>query len=138
MAGMRGETAELFQQSYDFLESLPVSQLHPFTYSERSGTKALEIKPVIPGPERHERTARLVALSEQKLQEFYHSQFGQTRRVLWEQPSMLRDGSYAPMHGFTENYVRVEREYAPELVNVCQEVVLGNSIRQTTQGPVII
>lgn len=138
MAGMRGETAELFQQSYDFLESLPVSQLHPFTYSERSGTKALEIKPVIPGPERHERTARLVALSEQKLQEFYRSQFGQTRRVLWEQPSMLRDGSYAPMHGFTENYVRVEREYAPELVNVCQEVVLGNSIRQTTQGPVII
>lgn len=138
MAGMRGETAKLFQQSYDFLESLPVSQLHPFTYSERSGTKALEIKPVIPGPERHERTARLVSLSEQKLQEFYRSQFGQTRRVLWEQPSMLRDGSYAPMHGFTENYVRVEREYAPELVNVCQEVVLGNSIRQTTQGPVII
>ncbi len=138
MAGMRGETEELFQKSYDFLESLPVSQLHPFTYSERSGTKALEIKPVIPGPERHERTARLVSLSEQKLQDFYASQFGKTRRVLWEQPSVLRDGSYAPMHGFTENYVRVEREYAPELVNVCQEVVLGNSIRQTSQGPVII
>lgn len=138
MAGMRGETAELFEQSYEFLQSLPVSQLHPFTYSERSGTKALEIKPVIPGPERHERTARLVALSEQKLHEFYRTQFGQSRRVLWEQPAKLRSGEYAPMHGFTENYVRVERPYDPALVNVCQEVVLGNTIAETTQGPVIV
>lgn len=138
MAGMRGETAELFEQSYAFLQSLPVSQLHPFTYSERSGTKALEIKPVIPGPERHERTARLVALSEQKLHEFYRTQFGQSRRVLWEQPAKLRSGEYAPMHGFTENYVRVERPYDPALVNVCQEVVLGNTIAETTQGPVIV
>lgn len=137
MAGMRGETAELFQQSYDFLQSLPVSQLHPFTYSERSGTRALDIKPVIPGPERHERTARLVALSEQKLQAFYQTQFGQTRRVLWEQPAQLRSGGYALMHGFTENYVRVERLYDPALVNVCQEVVLGQSIGQTTQGPTL-
>lgn len=137
MAGMRGETAELFERSYEFLESLSVSQLHPFTYSERNGTKALEIKPVVPGPERHERTARLVALSEQKLHDFYRTQFGQTRHVLWEQPALLRDGQYAPMHGFTENYVRVERPYDPALVNVCQEVVLGNEIKQTTQGPVL-
>ncbi len=137
MAGMRGETAELFTKSYDFLASLPVSQLHPFTYSERSGTRALDIKPVIPGPERHERTARLVALSEQKLQDFYRTQFSQTRYVLWEQPAQLRNGEFAPMHGFTENYVRVERSYDPALVNVCQEVVLGDSIKATTQGLVI-
>lgn len=137
MAGMRGETAEFFTKSYDFLASLPVSQLHPFTYSERSGTRALDIKPVIPGPERHERTARLVALSEQKLQDFYRTQFSQTRHVLWEQPAQLRNGEFAPMHGFTENYVRVERSYDPALVNVCQEVVLGDSIKATTQGLVI-
>ena len=119
MAGMRGETAELFQQSYDFLDSLPISQLHPFTYSERTGTKALEIKPVIPVRERHERTARLVELSEQKLRTFYDSQVGTTRRVLWEQPAKGK-----PMHGFTENYIRVEAPYQPDLINVCQEIKL--------------
>ncbi len=120
MAGMRGETAELFQKSYDFLNSLPVSQLHPFTYSERTGTKALEIKPVIPVRERHERTARLVELSERKLNAFYTSQLGTTRRVLWEQPAKGK-----PMQGFTENYVRVEAAYQPELINVCEEIVLS-------------
>lgn len=132
MAGMRGETAELFQKSYDFLESLPVSQLHPFTYSERNGTKALEIKPIVPMPERHERTARLVALSEKKLAEFYTSQMGKTRKVLWEQPPKGK-----PMHGFTENYVRVEHPYVEQWINECREVVLGNSIGESNQGPVL-
>lgn len=133
MAGMRGETAELFQKSYDFLESLSVSQLHPFTYSERSGTRALEIKPVIPGPERHERTARLVALSDKKLRDFYKTQFGKTRKVLWEEPTHGKK----VMHGFTENYIRVETPFDPALVNVCQEVVLGNEIVETSQGPAV-
>lgn len=132
MAGMRGETAELFQKSYDFLESLPISQLHPFTYSERNGTKALEIKPIVPMPERHERTARLVALSEKKLAEFYTSQMGKTRKVLWEQPPKGK-----PMHGFTENYVRVEHPYVEQWINECREVVLGNTIGESNQGPVL-
>lgn len=132
MAGMRGETAELFNKSYDFLESLPVSQLHPFTYSERNGTKALEIKPIVPMPERHERTARLVALSEKKLTEFYTSQMGKTRKVLWEQPPKGK-----PMHGFTENYVRVEHPYVEQWINECREVVLGNTIGESNQGPVL-
>ena len=132
MAGMRGETAELFNKSYDFLESLPVSQLHPFTYSERNGTKALEIKPIVPMPERHERTARLVALSEKKLAEFYTSQMGKTRKVLWEQPPKGK-----PMHGFTENYVRVEHQYVEQWINECREVVLGNTIGESNQGPVL-
>ncbi len=133
MAGMRGETAELFEQSYQFLESLPVSQLHPFTYSERTGTKALEIKPVIPVRERHERTARLVELSEKKLRDFYTSQMGTTRRVLWEQPSAGR-----PMHGFTENYIRVEAPYEASLINQCTEVVLGHRLGESSQGLVIL
>lgn len=138
MAGMRGETAQLFEQSYDFLKSLPVSQLHPFTYSERSGTKALEIKPIVPMPERHERTARLVALSEQKLQEMYASQVGTTHRVLWEQPPLQKDGRYAPMHGFTENYIRCQRPYDPALVNVCCEQRLGGEVVETNQGPAVV
>lgn len=134
MAGMRGETAELFDKSYAFLESLPVSQLHPFTYSERNGTKALEIKPVVPVRERHERTSRLVALSEQKLIGFYQSQAGTKRKVLWEQP----EAGKTVMHGFTENYIRVEHAYVPEWVNTCTEVTLSNQIGDSTQGPVVI
>lgn len=134
MAGMRGETADLFQKSYDFLESLSVSQLHPFTYSERSGTRALEIKPVIPGPERHERTARLVALSDKKLRDFYKTQFGKTKKVLWEEPTHGKK----VMHGFTENYIRVEAPFNPALVNVCQEVILGNEMVETSQGPAVL
>lgn len=135
MAGMRGETEALFQQSLDFLSSLSVSQLHPFTYSERTGTKALDIQPIVPMPERHERTARLVELSEQKLQAFYASQADTCHNVLWEQPPLQRDGSYAPMHGFSENYIRLQRPYDPALVNVCQLVMLGRNIVATNQGP---
>ena len=119
-------------QKKEFLKSLPISQLHPFTYSERSGTKALEIKPIVPVPERHERTARLVSLSEEKLISFYETQKGKTRKVLWEQPPKGK-----PMHGFTENYVRVEHPYIAELINVAQDVTLGTEIGESNQGPTL-
>lgn len=138
MAGMRGETAELFEQGFQFIESLPVSQLHPFTYSERSSTRALDIKPIVPMPERHERTARLVALSDQKLRFFYCQQMGCTRRVLWEQPPLQKDGNYAPMHGFTDNYIRCQRSYDAALVNVCQGITLSHELIETNQGPAIL
>lgn len=133
MAGMRGETPELFEKAYAFIESLPVSQLHPFTYSERSGTKALDIKTVVPVRERHERTARLVELSEKKLREFYALQAGTKHRVLWEEC-----GEKIPMMlGFTENYIRVEAPRDASLFNVCQEVTLGNEIGESNQGPTL-
>ena len=138
MAGMRGETSDLFEQGYSFIQSLPVSQLHPFTYSERSSTQALNIRPIVPMPERHERTARLVALSDQKLRDFYRQQMGKTSHVLWEQPSRQKDGTFAPMHGFTGNYIRLQRSYDPSLVNVCQEVVLSHELIETNQGPAIL
>jgi threonylcarbamoyladenosine tRNA methylthiotransferase MtaB len=137
MAGMRGETPELFEEGYAFLESLPVSQLHPFTYSERVGTKALQITPVVPVPERHERTARLVALSDEKLRAFYRSQFGTQRTVLWEQPTLTPGAEHVLMHGFTENYVRVEHEYRPEWVNVCRPMTLGHELHEGSQGPAV-
>lgn len=141
MAGMRGETPELFDKSYKFLDSLPVSQLHPFTYSERNGTKALEIKPVVPVPERHERTARLVELSERKLRDFYRSQMGTEHRVIWEEVSLSSGGNGRsgdkPMHGFTENYIRLEAPCNPTLFNTCQNVILGSAMGESNQGPVI-
>ena len=137
MAGMRGETAELFDQGLRFIASLPVSQLHPFTYSERSSTRALDIRPVVPMPERHERTARLVELSDRKLRDFYRRQMGSPQRVLWEQPPRLADGTYAPMHGFTGNYVRCQSAYRPEWVNVCQPVTLSHRLVETNQGPAL-
>ena len=130
MAGMRGETPELFDSCHDFLSSLPVSQLHPFTYSERSGTRALQIEPIVPIPERHERTTRLVALSEQRQRAFYESQWGSKQRVLWEQPPR----GERLMHGFTDNYIRVVHPYVPAWIGTCRDAILSHTIEVASQG----
>ena len=99
----RGETAECFEETYTFLESLDISQLHVFSYSERPGTKALEIPHVVSPQEKHARSQRLIALSERKHRAFCQRFVGTVRPVLWEH---AREGQ--PMQGFTDNYVRVE------------------------------
>lgn len=119
MAGCRGETAEEFEAGYRFIESLPVSQLHVFTYSERAKTKALEITPIVPMEERKRRSERLHELSEQKTEAFYASQWGCRRTVLWE--SSRKGGM---MHGFTENYVRCISPYDASKANTFAEIVL--------------
>ena len=121
ITGVRGETEELFEESRRFVEGLDISQLHVFTYSERPGTQALKIEPVVPIPERHERCRRMLEISERKLHDFYTRFQGTTRPVLFEQP---RKG--APMHGFTDNYIRVEIPYRKEWVNTCRPVRLGD------------
>lgn len=121
ITGVRGETEELFEESRRFVEGLDISQLHVFTYSERPGTQALKIEPVVPIPERHERCRRMLEISERKLHDFYTRFQGATRPVLFEQP---RKG--APMHGFTDNYIRVEMPYRKEWVNTCRPVRLGD------------
>ena len=121
MTGTRGETQERFEQAYSFIESLPVTQLHVFTYSERPGTKALEIPHVVSPEEKHERTQRLIALSEQKLHDFYARHIGMTAKVLMEHTSRRNK----PMNGFTENYIRVEMPNDPTLDNQILEVTLG-------------
>ena len=120
ITGVRGETEELFEESRRFVASLDISQLHVFTYSERPGTQALKINPVVPVPERHERCRRMLEISEKKLHDFYYKFQGTIRPVLFEQP---RKG--APMHGFTDNYIRVEMPYRKEWVNTCRPVKLG-------------
>ena len=103
IVGTRGETAECFEETYTFLESLDISQLHVFSYSERPGTKALEIPHVVSPQEKHARSQRLIALSERKHRALCQRFVGTMRPVLWEH---AREGQ--PMQGFTDNYVRVE------------------------------
>ena len=120
MVGTRGETKEYFEDSYEFIKSLDVTQLHVFSYSERPGTKALLINHVVTPQEKHERSQRLLDLSNQKTRAFYQSFVGQVMPVLLE-----KSKSGQPMHGFTPNYIRVEVENLPELDNHIVPIRLG-------------
>ena len=119
MVGVRGETPDYFEETRSFLAGLPVSQLHVFTYSERAGTRALDIDYNVPHAERKKRNDVLHQLSERKTQAFYDSQKGRTASVLWE---WAKAGD--TLHGFTENYVRVEAPYQKELIITIQEIVI--------------
>jgi threonylcarbamoyladenosine tRNA methylthiotransferase MtaB len=121
IAGTNGETDEFFRDSYRFVADLDVSQLHAFPYSERPGTKALEIKPVIPVDERKQRTQRLIALSERKTAYFYNQNLGTRREVLFEEQKDKKTIS-----GFTDNYIRIETEYREEFENRIVSVELKN------------
>lgn len=103
MVGCRGERPEYFEDSYSFIESLPVTQLHVFPYSERPGTSALAIKYKVNDKDKKERVQRMLKLSEQKTTDFYAAHIGQEAEVLFEKAARGR-----AMHGFTKNYIRVE------------------------------
>ena len=115
IVGMRGETAEHFEQTYRFLDSLDITQLHVFPYSERPGTAALKIEGRVDEKTKKQRSARLLALSEQKTHDFYQQYIGSRQLVLMEKAQRGR-----AMHGFTPNYIRVELPASlskPELDN---------------------
>ena len=103
MVGTRGETLECFEECYEFLKRLDVTQLHVFPYSERPGTAALKIPYVVAEKEKKARSKRLLALSDEKTQAFYAARIGQEAEVLFEKAPRGR-----AMHGFTQNYIRVE------------------------------
>ena len=123
IAGMRGETPEAFEDARQFIAGLDVSQLHVFPYSERSGTKALDIPYIVPQAEKHRRVNTLLDISEQKLHDFYTAHVGQTRPVLFEESDIA--GSIG---GFTDNYIRVEIPYDPSLANQIVPVELKTDI----------
>ncbi len=120
IVGARGETDELFERSRDFVESLDISRLHVFPYSERPGTRALDLDGVVPQDIKHRRTNVMLALSEQKLADFTSRFSGTVRPVLAEHP---RKGK--PMMGFTDNYLRVKMNPAPEFAGRVIDVRLG-------------
>ena len=119
MVGCRGETEAFFEDAYRFLEQVDVTHLHVFSYSERPGTKALEIPHVVSPEHKNERSQRLMALSEQKTHAFYSRYINKVKPVLLEH---AQDGR--PMHGFTDNYVKVEVENHPLLDNEIVDVRL--------------
>lgn len=121
IVGTRGETDELFEQAYNFISGLDVTQLHVFSYSERPGTQALKIVHSVDPKIKHQRSQRLLELSEGKTKAFYARYQGQTMEVLLEKPK-----AGMPMHGFTNNYIRVEVENQPHLDNTIARVFLGD------------
>lgn len=103
MVGCRGETPECFEECYEFLDGVDVTQLHVFPYSERPGTAALRIPYVVDDAEKKVRSKRLLDLSEQKRINFYARYIGTEQEVLFEKATRGK-----VMHGFTANYIRVE------------------------------
>ena len=122
IVGSRGETEELFRQSLSFMQRIPVSQYHVFSYSERPGTMALKIPHVVRTEEKHARSQKVIALSERLLTSFYERFVGQVRPVLIEHSRKA-----GCVHGFTDNYIRVEIPCGQTMPdNVILPVRLGN------------
>lgn len=116
MVGFHGETMEEFEKGLAFIEEIPISYLHVFTYSERPNTMALKMPGRVPVHERRLRNEQMTALSNRKRHEFVMSQMGKTRKVLWESDN--HDGM---MQGWTDNYIRLQRPYQTDLVNTITE-----------------
>jgi threonylcarbamoyladenosine tRNA methylthiotransferase MtaB len=119
IVGARGETPELFKISHDFCESIDISRLHVFAYSERPGTRALEIAGKVDPAEQHHRTCQMLALSERKLRDFSQRFIGTVRPVLLEHPKAGH-----PMSGFTDNYLKIEVDAPASLDNTIVPVRL--------------
>lgn len=119
ITGARGETQEEWEKSLAFAESLDVTRYHVFPYSERPGTKALQLGDAVTQEEKHRRVGELTRVSDRKTECFMRSSLGQTRPVLWEQPS-----GDDRMHGLTDNYLRVEAPLRQELINTITDVRL--------------
>lgn len=135
MAGSRGETLEEWGRSLEFVRSLDVQQLHVFPYSERPGTKALQLDAVtVDQAEKHSRAAVLIAESGKKYDAFRAASQGSIRNVLWEQP---HNGA-AVMHGFTDNYLRLQVPYRAELVGHITPARVGAIIDEETMEAEIV
>jgi threonylcarbamoyladenosine tRNA methylthiotransferase MtaB len=131
IVGFPGESDEDFRETMDFLQSLDVSYLHVFTYSERANTTAVKLGDPVPMHVRKDRSKQLHWLSDRKKQQFYHSQLGKHLTVLFEQ-----EEDEGKMYGFTENYLKVERPFDASLVNqlvpVCvDQMTLDQTVKVT-------
>jgi len=136
MVGCRGETPECFEETYEFLDGLDVTQLHVFPYSERPGTSALSIPYVVSEKDKKLRVKRLLELSDKKTIAFYERHIGQEAEVLFEKATRGR-----AMHGFTKNYIRVElsaKDADPALDNQLVKVKLGELTRDQESLKAII
>lgn len=135
IVGTRGETESYFEEAYQFIDSLDVTQLHVFSYSERPGTQALKIEHQVSPEEKRERSQRLLNLSDLKTKSFYKRYIGNTMRALMEKPK-----SGMPMHGFTDNYIRVEINNDKTLDNKVVTLRLGgfNEEQTALRGTILV
>lgn len=113
IVGFPGETIEQFNDTYNFLNSLDISYLHVFTYSERDNTEAIEMKGVVDMGERKRRNKMLRILSAKKLRHFYEQNLNKSYKVLFEHE---KKGDV--MYGFTENYLKVAHPYNASIINI--------------------
>lgn len=121
IVGFPGETDEEFLDSYNFIQSLPISYIHVFTYSERANTSAPKLGEFVPMEKRKERSKMLHILSDKKKRAFYEENVGTERTVLFE-----AEEEEGMMYGFTENYVKVKTPFQAELVNNFRKIRLTN------------
>ena len=119
IVGFPGETEEQFNETFTFLQELPVSYLHVFTYSERDNTHAITLGPVVPIQKRNERNKILRNLSYAKTQAFTQQHIGQTRKVLFETAN--KNGM---MDGYTDNYIKITTPFRKEWENEIVEWVV--------------
>ncbi|MDE6295121.1 MAG: tRNA (N(6)-L-threonylcarbamoyladenosine(37)-C(2))-methylthiotransferase MtaB [Muribaculaceae bacterium] len=133
IAGARGETQSEWERSVEYIDSLDVTRLHVFPYSERPGTKALLLGDVVENGERHRRVGILSEISERKMRDFMVSAVGQRRDVLWEH----KISGSNEMSGLTDNYLRVSAPYLEGAVNTITPVLitgLDNRRPETVTG----
>jgi threonylcarbamoyladenosine tRNA methylthiotransferase MtaB len=119
IVGFPGETKALFLETFNFLNTLDISYLHVFIYSERPNTLAASMQNAVPKTIRTKRSKLLRGLSVKKRRAFYESQLGSIRTVLFE-----GENKSGYIHGFTENYVKVKTPWNPTLVNTLHEIEL--------------
>ena len=128
IVGFPGETNNDFLNTYNFLNELEISYLHVFTYSERPDTDAVEMGEVVSKEKRAERSRMLHILSDKK-RRFFHDQFvNQRRPVLFEN---MKNGK---LLGHTDNYIQIQTDGTPDLINTIHPVKLSGNYGSFVQG----
>lgn len=120
IVGFPGETDELFEETYHFIQSLDISYLHVFPFSDRPNTKAFEMKNKVDPRIKEMRSKKLLDLSREKRKKFYQLNEGRSEKVIFE--SRIRKNY---MYGFTSNYIKVEAPYNQELIGKVTRVEVG-------------
>ncbi|CUU06208.1 threonylcarbamoyladenosine tRNA methylthiotransferase MtaB [Candidatus Thermokryptus mobilis] len=133
IVGFPGESEKHFETTYNFINDLPISYLHVFTYSERPNTDAINLPGKVPIEERHRRSEMLRNLGLKKKMVFYRQMIGKKFDVLWE--SEVKDGK---MFGFTRNYVKVGIPYDQSLVNKIVPVKIVGVENLAAIGEIIV
>jgi threonylcarbamoyladenosine tRNA methylthiotransferase MtaB len=131
IVGFPGETEKHFIETYRFLNNLPISYLHVFTYSERPNTKAIELEGVVDVFERRKRNNMLRIMSQKKRNYFYNTMLNKELDILFE--SKNKDNIY----GYSSNYLRVKNDFNPSLINSFKKVKIKEINNDYCEGKII-